>query len=87
MNFNFNGSREIEHVRDMHMDFASRSMKLDLNILHKIEMNILEYLWTFFMFFLDIKHYTLTKRDIIRIIKLKAHRCVHDILSDMYEEV
>ena len=57
MNFNFNGSREIEHVRDMHMDFASRSMKLDLNILHKIEMNILEYLWTFFMFFLDIKHY------------------------------
>ena len=57
MNFNFNGSREIEHVRDMHMDFASRSMKLDLNILHKIEMNILEYLWTFFMFFLDRKHY------------------------------
>ena len=51
MNFNFNGSREIEHVRDMHMDFASRSMKLDLNILHKIEMNILEYLWPFFMFF------------------------------------
>ena len=41
MNFNFNGSREIEHVRDMHMDFASRSMKLDLNILHKIEMSIL----------------------------------------------
>ena len=86
MNFNFNGSREIEHVRDMHMDFASRSMKLDLNILHKIEMNILEYLWTYFMFSLNIKHYTL-KRDIIRIIKLKAHRCVHDILSDMYEEV
>ena len=84
MNFNFNGSREIEHVRDMHMDFASRSMKLDLNILHKIEMNILEYLWTFFMFFLDIKHYYLNG---IRTIKLKEHRCVYDILSDIYEEV